>query len=409
MARGKLCVNLVCKNESAVIERCLRSVMPLIDSWCIVDTGSTDDTKDIIRSVMKKLPGRLYEQKWVNFGHNKTAALRLARKHAKYALLMDADDTIVIEQEGLKLDLDAQVYNLRVRYSDLEYDRPHIVATDPDFKYVGVRHEYLHAIFPPDGGRLEGLRYQVVGGGARSRNPKQKFLDDAAALMDDFKTDPDNVRTAYYIGQSFKDAGGEALKEALDAGESVEDAVAKRRVHLEEAVVWFRKRGQMPGFPEEAFIAMLEAAKAIENLGRPPEQVIHAYLEAWEYRPYRAEPLCELARYLRCVPNWYSTALQMAKIAMSIPRPQDDVLFVQHQVYSWRSMFEYAVAAFYVGKRDEGAEINRQLLERDDLPPHDRKQIEANLHWCLHGVGPPEPESPVEACASPSNPLLPKP
>ena len=38
-----------------------------------------------------------------------------------------------------------------------------------------------------------------------------------------------------------------------------------------------------------------------------------------------------------------------------------------------------------------------------------RKQIEANLHWCLHGVGPPEPESPVEACASPSNPLLPKP
>ena len=149
MARGKLCVNLVCKNESAVIERCLRSVMPLIDSWCIVDTGSTDDTKDIIRSVMKKLPGRLYEQKWVNFGHNKTAALRLARKHAKYALLMDADDTIVIEQEGLKLDLDAQVYNLRVRYSDLEYDRPHIVATDPDFKYVGVRHEYLHAIFRP--------------------------------------------------------------------------------------------------------------------------------------------------------------------------------------------------------------------------------------------------------------------
>ena len=32
---------MIVKNEAHVIERCLASVLPLIDKWSIVDTGST--------------------------------------------------------------------------------------------------------------------------------------------------------------------------------------------------------------------------------------------------------------------------------------------------------------------------------------------------------------------------------
>ena len=40
---------MIVKNESAVIKRCLDSVKEIIDYWVIIDTGSTDDTKEIIQ------------------------------------------------------------------------------------------------------------------------------------------------------------------------------------------------------------------------------------------------------------------------------------------------------------------------------------------------------------------------
>ena len=40
---------MIVKDESKVIKRCLDSVKPLIDYWVIVDTGSKDDTKKVIK------------------------------------------------------------------------------------------------------------------------------------------------------------------------------------------------------------------------------------------------------------------------------------------------------------------------------------------------------------------------
>jgi len=45
-----ICLCMIVKNEAAVIERCLASVRPLIDTWVISDTGSTDGTQDLIRA-----------------------------------------------------------------------------------------------------------------------------------------------------------------------------------------------------------------------------------------------------------------------------------------------------------------------------------------------------------------------
>lgn len=357
MSRRRLCLNLVCKDEEQVIERCLRSVLPIVDSWCVVDTGSTDSTREIIRGTLANLPGRLYRRVWKNFGHNKTEALRLAREHAEYALLIDADDMIVVEDpSALPIDLDQDAYDLRVQYGSLEYDRPHVVRTDREYRYVGVCHEYLDAPRPSPGGRLEGLRYQVVGGGARSRDP-DKYLRDAEQLLADLKTDPENARTMYYLAQSYRDAG-----------------------RPKEALHWFRARAARAGFPEETFMALLEAAKLTERLGSSRPEVIAAYLEAWQARPERAEPLYELARYLRGQ-EWFSIAYELARLAAAIPRP-DDVLFVDREVYSWRALDEVAVNAYRAGRKAEAAAVNRRLIEQAGLPDKERLRTRENLEWC---------------------------
>ena len=66
---------MIVKNESEVIKRCLDSVIPVIDYWVIIDTGSNDGTQDIIKNHLKDIPGELHERPWKNFGENRTEAL----------------------------------------------------------------------------------------------------------------------------------------------------------------------------------------------------------------------------------------------------------------------------------------------------------------------------------------------
>ena len=96
-----LCLTMIVRNEQAFIERCLASIKPHIDSWTIVDTGSTDDTKKLIRKALKGVPGKLHEREFVNFGHNRTEALALAKGTADWLLLLDADETVEVHPDLL--------------------------------------------------------------------------------------------------------------------------------------------------------------------------------------------------------------------------------------------------------------------------------------------------------------------
>ncbi|WP_405768092.1 glycosyltransferase [Streptomyces sp. NBC_01538] len=91
MKKQSLCLCKVVKNESQVIERCLRSVRHLIDHWVICDTGSTDGTQDLIRRTLDGIPGELHEEPWIDFGSNRTSNIQLARGKADYLLTLDAD------------------------------------------------------------------------------------------------------------------------------------------------------------------------------------------------------------------------------------------------------------------------------------------------------------------------------
>jgi hypothetical protein len=396
-SKPKLCLNLVCKNEEAVIERCIRSCMPIIDSWCIVDTGSTDRTMDIIRDVLKDLPGVLHERPWVNFGHNKTEAMRLARGVAEHALLMDADDVLTYASTFTKLPrLDAHSYMLRVKYgSAMEYDRPHIIRTSLDFEYVEPVHEYLdYAKHGGHGGRLQGIAYTVVGGGARSADPVGKFVRDAKLLEEDLVKRPAHLRSMLYLAQSYRDAGVEEFNVAhkLRVEGKIDESIEadKRAVgYYALALQHYERRADIEdGVLEERFIAALEAAKKREHLHalslkkgddrQPRPDVVYAYLRAWEMRPTRAEPMYELARYLRAYGDHLAMAYPFASIAAKTPRP-NDFLFVDPEVYRWRALDELAICAYWTGRRKEAIEAGKRLIATPGIPASDMKRIKSNL------------------------------
>jgi hypothetical protein len=75
MKSGKaLCLNMIVKNETANLDRCLTAVAPYISCWIIGDTGSTDGTREFIRSFFaaRNIPGELFSLPFVNFAQRAT-------------------------------------------------------------------------------------------------------------------------------------------------------------------------------------------------------------------------------------------------------------------------------------------------------------------------------------------------
>ena len=221
---------MIVKDEAQVIERCLRSVLPFISAWTVVDTGSSDNTPEIVRSVLGHLPGELHHRPWRNFAQNRSEALQLNRGLADYHLVIDADDWLEAEFEFEMPELRADWYNLAIRLGAVRYQRPQLLCAALDWSYEGVVHEYAHCSDALSGGFLGGLNYVCsYGEGARSRNP-QKYLDDAKLLEAALAEEPDHPRHVFYLAQSYRDAG-----------------------YLEQAAEAYGRRIHLGGWPEERY------------------------------------------------------------------------------------------------------------------------------------------------------------
>ena len=71
------------RNESRIIERCLKALENVVDAYCVCDTGSTDNTIEIVNNFLKTHIGCLTHEPWKNFGYNRTISFLNAQKYLK--------------------------------------------------------------------------------------------------------------------------------------------------------------------------------------------------------------------------------------------------------------------------------------------------------------------------------------
>lgn len=352
-----ICLNMIVKDEASVIERCLASVKPFVTYWVIVDTGSTDGTQDIVRRFMADLPGELHERPWRNFGHNRNEALELARSKAGYVLVMDADNSLHAPPGWYWPALEVPGYYLRMVLDGTHYQQCLLISTALPWRWEGVLHEYLTASAPLLLGTLEGPWVQARREGARSRDPLT-FHKDAALLEDALHQEPGNTRYAFYLAQSWRDAG---------------ESDKARRAYL--------ARAAMGGWAEEVWFSLYQAAVLADRLRHPAAEVQAAYLAAYQYRPARAEPLVALARWHNRRQEWAMAQLY-ARAAMGLPRPAD-LLFLDESAYRWGATDEAAVAAYWLGDYLESLRLSMRLLDGDLLPENERARVEANRDFAV--------------------------
>ena len=361
MSRPTVCLNMIVKNEAHVIARCLASARPLIDRWCIVDTGSTDDTARVIHETLAGIPGTLHSRPWKNFGHNRSEALDLARSEGcDYLLFIDADELFDVPADfAWPSTMVADGYELTCHYAGTRYARLALAATRLPWRWVGVLHEY------PDCGqhvRAEPLAAPTViihHDGARAHDPST-YLKDIAILEAALRENPGNARDAFYLAQSYRDAG-----------------------RLSESKHAYQRRAAMGGWDEEVWFSLFQAAVLSERLAEPAVQVSAAYLAAFNARPSRAEPLVDLARFHR-LRGEHGLAYLYARQARDMTQPGDR-LFIDHATYAWRALDEVAISAFYVGTAEamtNGRNAAAALLSSgSSLPAAEAERVRRNASF----------------------------
>jgi len=335
MKKNTICLTMIVKNEEKCIERCLSHMKNHIDYWVICDTGSTDNTVEIIKKTMEGVPGEVLHHEWKDFATNRNLGIFEAKKKADYVLIMDADDTLIVHDDSIFDNLEADAYRLKIFHGGIEYFRPQLIKSSIDFKYVGVLHEYIDIPRNTNYIILDGCHIQTSFDGNRSRNPN-KYLDDCKVLERAIVDEPNNDRYYFYLAQSYRDAG-------LD-------------------------------------LKSIEIAKAKERLKMPMQDVEIAYLKAAYSNSNRAaEALYSLARYFR-LSNNFNKGYCYAKEAYKYSKPKEG-LFVDYSCYTYKILDEISVSGYYLGHFKEGVDICRALLDSNSVPSSEISRIKMNLKF----------------------------
>src|ERR1051325_1911443 len=101
----KISVVIICKNEEEEIGRTLQSLRELTDDIVVLDNGSTDNSKNVIRAS----GARLIEESWEGFGKTKNKATGFAKYD--WILNLDADESIDVELKNSLLSAELQNEN----------------------------------------------------------------------------------------------------------------------------------------------------------------------------------------------------------------------------------------------------------------------------------------------------------
>lgn len=359
---------MIVKNEEHVIQRSLGSILPFVDTWCIVDTGSTDTTINLITQFSEK-PGKLYERPWVNFGHNRTEALELARPLADWLFMLDADDIYKGTTHFPPLTQSNDAYSIELQRGSLQYYRPVIFNSRSPWVYVGALHEY--ASIPGRQSIVEPLpRSYFIDArveGARSKNPT-KYKDDALMLENELLTDPTNSRATFYCAQSWRDSG-----------------------NPQKAIQWYLTAATMTNaWYQERYISYLNLIRLVDTMSLTSthsvlEEKLKYGWKALEICPGRLEAAHSILEFCRKQNSWnlqvYAFALMTAEALEK--RNSTNELFTEPDVYTYKFYDEFAIYSFYTNHKKNALVYGRLALEgiRDPLTHPDHARLTANMEF----------------------------
>ena len=321
-----LCLNMIVKNESLIIKRLLDSVISIIDSYCICDTGSTDNTIEIIENYFKNInmPGKIVQEPFKNFCYNRNFALHSCVGLSDYVLLIDADMIVEVNNFNKSMLNNFQSFNICQGNTTFYYKNMRIVKNNGLYNYVGVTHEYINV---PDNNTTSSIDKNIffikdIGDGGSKHN---KFERDIKLLLDGIKEEPNNVRYHFYLANTYHDLG-----------------------RFAEAIELYNKRIKFGGWNQEVWYSYYRIGICYKNMDKFTD-ALNIWLDGYNYYSNRLEGIYEIIKYYREHSKQKSAMIfyKLAKQIIDQNDNRDDYLFLHNDVYVYKIFYEYTIIANY--------------------------------------------------------------
>jgi GR25 family glycosyltransferase involved in LPS biosynthesis len=358
-----ICLNMIVKNESKVIVSTLNNLAKCIDFdyWVISDTGSTDNTQQIIEDYFleKGIPGELVTHEWRDFGYNRTKALEAAYDKTDYLLIFDADDKLhgnfklpFINADGGKY---ADRYMLKIG-KGFEYVRPLLINNRKRWQFKGVLHEYLSELEPVNSDATVEGDYHIESGrtGNRSQNPT-KYYDDAIILQNAYYKElalPDkgmSGRYAFYCARSYHDAGEK---------------------YRDNAIEWYKTVLDIPNhWHQEKYYSALEIGILYKDKNQM-DLAVQYLVKTMEYDMERIEGLIIAIEYFYQTGQYILVNALYHRFKSYNKQPQHK-LFINMHFYRDRLEFFNAISAHFINDKLSGYNCCKHLLINGLLTPHE--------------------------------------
>lgn len=367
---------LMVKNEKKRILVSLESLIGFVDALIIYDTGSTDNTIELIQTFAEKHKINLYliQGTFVNFCVSRNVSLDYADTvPVQFLLYLDCNDELRGGNELLAFaKFSATQPNTGFLTCQQWFSGQHdkyynirFVKNKTGWRYKGSVHEWLvdttskednptHPVIRmPDSIILYQDRTQD------DDKTSKRFTRDRDLLLNDIKENPKNPRAYFYLAQTCQCLG--LNDEAL--------YYSKKRLEFEG-----KEFGQ---FEEERFHSYMRCGNCAFVLGHDWTDVMGWYLKAFE-NYLRAEPLAKIADYYRMKAiaelkikgkdeafKFWRVAYMYLREACEMKYPEHAILFVDRGVYDYYRWHLMGIIAFHVGKFDEGKEACLKALTQN--------------------------------------------
>ena len=300
---------MMVKDEHEGIELSLNSTKDYINTYIIYDTGSSDNTQDIIREWCAKNNKELHmiEGKFVDFSTSRNALLDFAdRFPPEYQLLMDSRDELKTGRELINFcNQDKGQYTgylLKQLWfcgnSTQSYFNVRLIKARHRWRYRSYVHEYIYS---PEVEVIKPLKIpQIILYQDRTQDNNKsfpRFSRDRTMLWAEYNKNPKDQRTIFYLSQTMGCLG-----------------------QLDLSYKFYKIRSRMGGFDEEVFHSLLRCGDIARLLNHYPEEAIGWYINAFAFLP-RVEPLLYLSDMFRNKGNW-NCSYMFSKMATLLDFPR---------------------------------------------------------------------------------------
>lgn len=328
---------MILKNEEDVIGRCLDCVKDIVDEIIIVDTGSTDKTKEIV----SKYTDKIYDFKWIDdFAAARNFAFSKATK--EYIFWLDADEVLFKEDQtkllNLKESLNSSIDIVKMtdhRGLDengdplLRYKRNRLVKRSNNFKWVGFIHEYIEVsgnVYESD---IAITHQKLHDAGDRNLRIYRKKLDEGHKL---------STRDIYYYGKE------------LYYNKFYNDAI-KVLSEFSEMDAWIEEKIDAMCKLSDCYFIKGDYAKARESI-----------YKTFEYTTPRAEAVYRVADSFRAEER-YEEAISWYESIFNLEMPKNCYGFISPEYWTWKPHLQLTVCYYQINKIEDAIKHHNEAYK----------------------------------------------